>query len=245
MYSFSSFAERAIRSGLSASHNGRCGQYLVLCGEQVKRIQEREQGVPLTRDRGQQQTDKLAGENRAGTTAEEIAVSFRNHMTHSVGRPLESSSLVDKYHALSAVVRDRLMDQWLETIETYKQKDVRVLAYLSAEYLLGPHLQNDLLNLDLAPQVEQALKSLGLDLKTIAAEEPEQREVQRLPICIDHQVESAFVLKIGSRGEAMRVNRKIGRPQVHPVPLNLCSLDEFGERREITSRMLVWLVELG
>lgn len=127
----------------------------------MKHGQKREQGIPLTRDREQQQTDTLAGENRAGTRAEEIAVSFRNHMTHSVGRPLESSGLIDKYHALSAAVRDRLMDQWLETIETYKQKDVRVLAYLSAEYLLGPHLENDLLNLDLTPQIEQALKSLG------------------------------------------------------------------------------------
>jgi starch phosphorylase len=136
-------------------------------------MQEREQGISLTRDREHQQADTLAGENRAGTTAEEIAVSFRNHMTHSVGRPLESSSLIDKYHALSVTVRDRLMDQWLETIETYKQNDVRVLAYLSAEYLLGPHLQNDLLNLDLTTQVDQALESLGLDLKTIAAEEPE------------------------------------------------------------------------
>ncbi len=136
-------------------------------------MRERGQGVPLTSGREQQQTDTLAGENRAGTTAEEIAVSFRNHMTHSVGMPLESSSLIDKYHALSAAVRDRLMDQWLETIETYRQKDVRVLAYLSAEYLLGPHLENDLLNLDLTLQVDEALKSLGLDLKTIAAEEPE------------------------------------------------------------------------
>jgi starch phosphorylase len=131
------------------------------------------QGVPLTSDREKQQQDTLAGENRAGTTAEEIAVSFLNHMTHTVGRPLESSSLIDKYHALSTVVRDRLMDQWLETIETYKQKDVRVLGYLSAEYLLGPHLQNDLLNLDLTAQVADALKGLGLDLKTIADEEPE------------------------------------------------------------------------
>ncbi len=136
-------------------------------------MQEQEQGAPLTRDREQQQTDTLVGENRAGTTAEEIAVSFCNHMTHSVGRPLEWSSLIDKYHALSAAVRDRLMDQWLETIESYKQRDVRVLAYLSAEYLLGPHLQNDLLNLDLTSQTEQAIKSLALDLKTIAAEEPE------------------------------------------------------------------------
>ena len=127
----------------------------------------------MANDREQQQTDTLAGENRAGTTAEEIAVSFRNHMTHSVGRPLESSSLIDKYHAASVAVRDRLMDQWLETIETYRQKDVRVLAYLSAEYLLGPHLLNDLLNLDLTPQVDQALKSLEFDLKAIADEEPE------------------------------------------------------------------------
>src|SRR3984885_4352978 len=121
-------------------------------------MQEQEQGTPLTRDREQQQTDTLAGENRAGTTAEEIAVSFRNPMTHSVGRPLERSSLIDQYHALAATVRDRLMDQWLETIETYRQKDVRLLAYLSAEYLLGPHLLNDLLNLDLTSQAEQALK---------------------------------------------------------------------------------------
>jgi glycogen phosphorylase len=139
----------------------------------VKRIQEQEQAIPLTRDHEQQQTDTLARENRAGTTPEEIAASFRNHMTHSVGRPLESSSLIDKYHALSATVRDRLMDQWLETIESYKQRDVRVLGYLSAEYLLGPHLQNDLLNLDLTQQTEEALKSLGLDLKSIADEEPE------------------------------------------------------------------------
>ena len=136
-------------------------------------MQEQEQAIPLTREREQQQTDTLAGENRAGTTAEEIAVSFRNHLTHSVGRPLESSSVIDQYHALAVAVRDRLMDQWLETIESYKQKDVRVLGYLSAEYLLGPHLQNDLLNLDLTTQTEQALKSVGLDLNTIAAEEPE------------------------------------------------------------------------
>jgi starch phosphorylase len=142
-------------------------------GVELKRMQEQEQGMPLGRDREQQQADTLAGENRAGTTAEEVAVSFRNHMTHSVGRPLERSSLIDQYHALSETVRDRLMDQWLETIDIYRKKDVRVLAYLSAEYLLGPHLENDLLNLDLTEQAAEALKSVGLDLKTVAAEEPE------------------------------------------------------------------------
>jgi starch phosphorylase len=131
------------------------------------------QGIPPTRGRDQQETDTLAGENPVGTTAEDIEASFRNHMTQSVGRPLESSNLIDRYHALSLAVRDHLMDQWLETIETYKQGDVRVLGFLSAEYLLGPHLENDLLNLDLTQQTEQALGSMKLDLETIGSAEPE------------------------------------------------------------------------
>ncbi len=124
-------------------------------------------------DRRQQPRVPVAHENRAGKTAAELAVSFRNHMTHTVGRPLESSSVLDQYHAISAVVRDRLMDQWLQTIEQYRRHDVRVVSYLSAEYLLGPHLENDLLCLDMTDAACEALKSLGLDLKTIAAEEPE------------------------------------------------------------------------
>ncbi len=124
-------------------------------------------------DLNQQQTDTIRNENRAGTSSEELAVSLRNHMVHTVGHPLERSTTLEKYHGLAAVVRDRLMDQWLETIESYRQKDVRVLAFLSAEYLLGPHLENDLLNLDLTSETEEALRSLGLDLKSIADEEPE------------------------------------------------------------------------
>lgn len=112
-------------------------------------------------------------ENRAGKTAAELAVSFRNHMTHTVGRPLEASSIEDQYHAIAAVVRDRLMDQWLQTIEQYRRHDVRVVSYLSAEYLLGPHLENDMLCLDMTDAACEALKSLGLDLKAIAAIEPE------------------------------------------------------------------------
>ena len=136
-------------------------------------MQEQEHSTSLAQEREQQQADTLPRENRAGTTAEEIAVSFRNHMTHSVGRPLERSTVIDQYHALSETVRDRLMDQWLETIETYRKKDVRLLAYLSAEYLLGPHLENDLLNLNLTSHAKQALGSVGLSLETIAGEEPE------------------------------------------------------------------------
>jgi starch phosphorylase len=121
----------------------------------------------------EQQMDTVPNENRAGTSADELAVSLRNHMVHTVARPLERSTMLEKYHGLAAVVRDRLMDQWLDTIERYRQNEVRVLAFLSAEYLLGPHLGNDLLNLDLTAETEEAMRSLGLDLESIAEEEPE------------------------------------------------------------------------
>ncbi len=82
---------------------------LVSVEDKLKYIQEQEQEIPLTQNHDQRQINALAGENRAGRTAEEIAVSFLNQMIHSVGRPLELSNLIDKYHALSVAVRDRLI----------------------------------------------------------------------------------------------------------------------------------------
>ncbi|AFL86657.1 glycogen/starch/alpha-glucan phosphorylase [Terriglobus roseus DSM 18391] len=136
-------------------------------------MQEQQQPAPQQHEPNQQAQETQPNENRSGTSAKDLEISFRNHMTHTVGRPLEYSTTLDQYHALSAVVRDRLMDNWLDTIETYRDRDVRVVGYLSAEYLLGPHLENDLLNLDLTRQMTEALNELGLDLKTIACEEPE------------------------------------------------------------------------
>jgi len=127
----------------------------------------------LGHDPNQQAQSTQPNENRAGISVKDLEVSFENHMTHTVGRPLENSSVLDQYHALSNVVRDRMMDDWLETIESYKQHDVRVLSYLSAEYLLGPHLENGLMNLDLAAPMNTALQNLGFDQKTIAEQEPE------------------------------------------------------------------------
>jgi starch phosphorylase len=205
-------------------------------------MQEQEQEIPFVREREQQQTDTLAGENRAGTSAEEIAVSFRNHMTHTVGRPLELSTVIDQYHALSAAVRDRLMDQWLETIENYRQKDVRVLAYLSAEYLLGPHLENDLLNLDLTSQTEQAIGSVGLDLKTIAAEEPEpglgNGGLGRLAACF---LDSLSTLDVPVIGYGLRYEFGIFRQEI----VNGWQVEksdkwlQFGNPWEITASMSV------
>jgi starch phosphorylase len=58
--------------------------------------------------------------------------------------------------------------------EYYKVRGAKSVAYLSAEFLMGPHLANNILNLKLGDPVREAITSLGLDLDTIldAEEEP-------------------------------------------------------------------------
>lgn len=73
-----------------------------------------------------------------------ISTSFLNHLTHTVGRPLEFSTPQEQYRALAHTIRDLVMENWISTVQGYKKPDLRVVAYMSAEYLLGPHLLNDL-----------------------------------------------------------------------------------------------------
>lgn len=107
------------------------------------------------------------------TSVDTLRSAFLSHLTRTVGRLLDVSTDVERYHALAHVVRDQVMDDWIRTIQSYREEDVRVVCYLSAEFLLGPHLMNDLLNLGLTEACAKALESLGLDLKTLAEQEPE------------------------------------------------------------------------
>jgi starch phosphorylase len=70
-------------------------------------------------------------------------------------------------------VRDRLLQRWIHTAETYYQRQSRTVCYLSAEFLLGPQLGKNLINLGIYGAAEEAMKSLGLDLGDILEQEEE------------------------------------------------------------------------
>lgn len=115
----------------------------------------------------------IAAREVTETTADSLRAAFLAHLTHTVGRLLDISTDTEKYHALAHVVRDEVMDDWIRTIQSYRERDVRVVCYLSAEFLLGPHLMNDLLNLGLTEHCREALDSLGISLQALADQEPE------------------------------------------------------------------------
>ncbi len=115
----------------------------------------------------------IARKDGQHTSVDALRASFLSHLTRTVGRLLDVSTDLEQYHALAHVVRDQVMDNWIRTIQCYREEDVRVVCYLSAEFLLGPHLMNDLLNLGLTDTCAKALESLGLSLQTLAEQEPE------------------------------------------------------------------------
>ena len=87
------------------------------------------------------------------------------------GRPPAVSTPMEFWQGLSASVVDQIADNWYATKELYRKG--RRQHYFSAEFLMGRALLNNLLNLGLVDQAEEAAKAFGQDLSQILEEEPD------------------------------------------------------------------------
>ncbi|MCC6524863.1 MAG: glycogen/starch/alpha-glucan phosphorylase [Polyangiaceae bacterium] len=79
----------------------------------------------------------------------------------------------DHYLAVAYLVRDRLLHRWVRSARTFLEGAHRTVIYLSAEYLLGPQLHNNLLSLGIEDSVREGLQSLGLGLDELIEHEEE------------------------------------------------------------------------
>jgi starch phosphorylase len=111
--------------------------------------------------------------HRTSLGVECLAQSFLDNLFFVQGRSLERATVNDLYMALAHTVRDRLVERWTSTVKNYRSQDVRVVCYLSAEFLTGPHLGNNLINLGIYDETEQAMRSLGIDLNVLIEQEEE------------------------------------------------------------------------
>src|SRR6476659_9153953 len=78
-----------------------------------------------------------------------LAKSFLDHVRFSRGKSNENATPYDRFLALALTVRDQLSERWVQTQRTYYAQDVKRAYYLSAEYLLGRALSNNLMNMGL------------------------------------------------------------------------------------------------
>ncbi len=97
---------------------------------------------------------------------------FLHELNTGQGVSLARSSVNDQYLALARTVQNYLMGRWLETTRR-RRTTTKKVAYLSAEYLLGRQLSNNLLASDLFEIVEKGLAACGLSLATLRAQEIE------------------------------------------------------------------------
>jgi starch phosphorylase len=110
---------------------------------------------------------------RTGRRLEDIKQSFLDNLFYGMGRAPMAATRNDVYTALALTIRDRVLKQGVQTLETYAVNDTRMVAYMSAEFLPGPHLANNLLNLGMTEQVREAMAQLAIDLEDVLEQEDE------------------------------------------------------------------------
>jgi len=111
---------------------------------------------------------------RTGLSPAALAQAVADNLHYVQARVPEIATRNDWYMALACTVRDRLLDRWIKTVQgMLTSKDVRVVCYLSAEFLMGPQLGNSLINLGIYDPAREAVGRLKLDLDELLAQEEE------------------------------------------------------------------------
>jgi starch phosphorylase len=130
---------------------------------------------------------------------------FSDNLFYMQGKFPALATQKDYYLALAYTVRDRLLHRWVSTAEAYTKEGSRTVAYLSAEFLMGPHLGNNLINLGIYDRSKQAVAEMGMDFDELLAQEEEpglgNGGLGRLAACF---LDSLATLEIPSLGYGIR-----------------------------------------
>ena len=149
--------------------------------------------------------DTPSEDGRTGLGKESLKQSFLEHLFYLQGKFPALATRKDYYMALAYLVRDRMLQRWISTAAAYTRNGSRTVAYLSAEFLTGPHLGNNLVNLGIYGEAEQATAELGLNLDDLLNEEQEpglgNGGLGRLAACF---LDSMASLEIPSLGYGIR-----------------------------------------
>jgi glycogen phosphorylase len=115
----------------------------------------------------------LVEDARTGLTVETLKKAIQNNLFYVQGKYPEIATRNDYYMSLAYAIRDRILQRWVASVKQYLEGKHRIVSYLSAEYLLGPHLANNLINLGIYKEADQATKELGINLDWLIEKEVE------------------------------------------------------------------------
>ena len=78
-------------------------------------------------------------------------------------KTMDEASEQEIFQAVSYVVKDVIIDQWLATQQEFDKADPKIVYYMSMEFLMGRALGNNLINLTVYNEVKEALEEMGIN----------------------------------------------------------------------------------
>ncbi|MBV2122039.1 MAG: glycogen/starch/alpha-glucan phosphorylase [Candidatus Thiodiazotropha sp. (ex Ctena orbiculata)] len=150
-----------------------------------------------------------------GSDSKAIQRSVSNHLVYTIGKDPFTATDHDWMMAFSHVVRDRLIERWMETQRSYYKHDAKRVYYLSMEFLIGRSLINSLLNMDIYDACGKALHKLGIELERLRSLEHDAAlgngGLGRLAACF---LDSMASLNIPGYGYGIRFEYGMFRQQI-------------------------------
>ncbi len=144
-------------------------------------------------------------DGRTALTKDAIKNAFLDDLFYMQGKFPALATKNDYYMALAYAVRDRMLQRWISTASAYTKHASRTVAYLSAEFLMGPHLGNNLINLGLLEPVKQCMSELGFSFEELLQQEEEpglgNGGLGRLAACF---IDSLATLEVPALGYGIR-----------------------------------------
>jgi starch phosphorylase len=144
-------------------------------------------------------------DDRTALSKEALKNAFLDDLFYVQGKFPALATKKDYYMALAYAVRDRMLQRWISTAAAYTKQGSRTVAYLSAEFLMGPNLGNNLINLGIFDRVKQCMTEMGLNFEELLQQEEEpglgNGGLGRLAACF---IDSLATLEVPAVGYGIR-----------------------------------------
>ena len=154
-------------------------------------------------------------DRRVEMNVEGLKADYAWHLRYTCAKGDRTATPRDRYSAFAYAIRDRLIERWIETQETYHRQNTRRLYYLSLEFLMGRLLGNNVINLKIEDQCAEALKDYGLDWNSLRDFEVDaglgNGGLGRLAACF---LDSLSTLDMAGMGYGLRYDYGIFRQRI-------------------------------
>jgi len=109
--------------------------------------------------------------NNLNISKDEFKAMVVHNLRAITRKTVESATPEEIYQSVVYAIRDLVNDMWMKTHDTYYDKDVKLVYYLSMEFLMGRFLGNSLINLSVFDTIKEGLEELGVDYNLIEESE--------------------------------------------------------------------------